>query len=63
MTESKDHAKYLGMDMHDAHAAALRVGEQIRVIANERQVFRYADEPHQDHILVWIKNGKIAKTS
>lgn len=59
----RDHQKYLGMDMHDAHSAALRVGEQLRVISNGPTKLRYADEPHPDHILVWIKDGKITRTA
>lgn len=60
---SRDHQKYLGMDMHDAHSAALRVGEQLRVIAHGARTFRYALPPDPEHILVWIKEGKITRTA
>lgn len=60
----KDHAKYLGMDMHQAHAYALASGEQLRVMTHNGRPFRYSDEPTDPlHVLVWIKNGLITKTS
>lgn len=64
MTETvKDHRKYLGMDMHQAHAYASAVGEQLRVISHNGRAFRYAEEPHESHICVEISGGFVSKTS
>ena len=54
-------AKYLGMDVISALAAAQAVGEQIRVVANAHIQHRHADDPEPGHILVWVKDGKVSK--
>jgi hypothetical protein len=59
----KDHRKYLGMDMHQAHAYALASGEQLRVISHNGRAFRYAEDPDPTHISVTISGGYITKTS
>ncbi len=57
----KDPAKYIGVDMHMAHAIAIRDGEQLRVLSQDGRKYRYADEPAQEHIQVEISKGIITR--
>lgn len=63
----KQHHKYMGMNIHDALAAAKQCGQQIRVLTNggagNTTVMRYADEPHAHHICVHVKNGVVTSTA
>jgi hypothetical protein len=60
---ARDHRKYLGMDMHQAHAYASAAGEQLRVMSHNGRSLRYAEPPEPEHILVWIQSGFITKAS
>jgi hypothetical protein len=52
---------YVGMDIHAAKADAQSNGKQLRIIANDHHTLRYAEQPDAEHVMVWVKNGKVTK--
>jgi hypothetical protein len=54
-------SEYVGMGIHDALATALKNGEQLRVMAVNHIVHRHGDECPDDHIQVWVRDGKITR--
>jgi hypothetical protein len=49
------------MEINEALAAAMRVGEQLRVMQVNNIQHRHADECHAHHTKVWVKDGKVTK--
>jgi len=57
-----DPKKYLGMNVHDALAAASRVDERLRVMSVEHIKHRHSgDDIDPNVIQVWVKAGVITK--
>lgn len=50
---------FIGMDIHQALAAAHAAGDQVRVLSNHGVPHHYAESPEPGHILVEVRDGVI----